>query len=208
VKLLWHATAWPVGVFWWVYFGLVRATSRVECDGLEPASAAIYVNWHHHQAYLVPHHGARARWMMVSPAPRLAPIAVFCRLVGLKLARGASGERGRDALVALRAALAAGESIAIAVDGPAGPAYEAKRGCAELARDARAPIVPIAFDATRAIRIPRWDRLVVPLPFGRIRVKHGAPIAPREDIEATLLEVKRGLDALLSRELRPTGTAP
>lgn len=197
MSALWHAIAWPAGIFWWLYFGFVRLTSRIESDDREPADAAIYVNWHHHQAYLVPHHGSRARWMMVSPAPRLAPIAVVCRLVGLKLARGASGQRGRDALVALRAALDRGESIAIAVDGPAGPAYKAKRGCAELAHDAQKPIVPIAFDATRTWSIPRWDRMVLPLPFGTIRVKHGAPVAPREDIDATLAEVERGLNALL-----------
>ena len=196
MRHVWYAIAWPAGLFWWAYFALVRATSRIETDGAEPRGAAIYVNWHHHQAYLVPHHGSHARWMMVSPAPRLAPIAVFCRLVGLKLARGASGHRGRDALVALKAALESGGSVAIAVDGPAGPAFKAKRGCAELARDARAPIVPIAFDATRALEIPRWDRMIVPLPFGRIRVRHGAPIEPRENVDAMLAEVESGLNAL------------
>jgi lysophospholipid acyltransferase (LPLAT)-like uncharacterized protein len=198
VRFAWHAIAWPVGVFWWVYFALVRATSRIELDDAEPAAAAIYVNWHHHQGFIVPFHGSRRRWMMVSPAPPLAPIAVFCRLVGLRIARGASGQRGgRDALDALARALAAGESVSIAVDGPAGPAFKAKRGCAELAHAARAPIVPIAYTATRALEVPRWDRMIVPLPFGRIRVRHGAPIAPLADVDATLAAVERGLNALL-----------
>src|SRR5205085_9271262 len=128
---IWRAIAWPVGLFWWIYFALVRATSRIEVGDPEPAGAAIYVNWHRHQGYIVPFHGSRRRWMMVSPAPPLAPIAVLCRLVGLRIARGASGQSGaRSALGALERALAAGDSVSIAVDGPAGPAFKAKRGCA------------------------------------------------------------------------------
>jgi lysophospholipid acyltransferase (LPLAT)-like uncharacterized protein len=197
VRLLWSALAWPIGLGWYVYLRLVRATSRVTSEGAEPPSTAVFVNFHRHQSWLIGHHGAHGRWMMVSPAPPLAPIARFCLLAGLRLARGTSGDRGRQALEELAAALGRGESVSLAVDGPAGPVFVAKRGCVDLAQRARVPIVPIAYRCARGFTLPgRWDRTLLPMPFDRITVVHGEAIAPEGDAADVLARVQRGLEEL------------
>src|SRR5512144_3274434 len=134
--------------------------------------------------------------MLVSPAPQLAPVARYCRLTGLRLVRGAFGERGKEAREELRQLLMRGQSVVLAVDGPRGPAFEAKRGCVDLAKSAGVPIVPVAYRCTRGHEFRwRWDRTLMPLPFGTIRIVHGAPIDASGGEEETLQRVHAELNA-------------
>jgi lysophospholipid acyltransferase (LPLAT)-like uncharacterized protein len=112
-----------------------------------PDGPVIFVNWHRYQAFLIPHHGAHRRWMLVSPAAPPAPVARFSLLCGLNLVRGASGDRGKQALEELAQVLSAGHSITLAVDGPAGPRFRAKRGCADLAIRTGFPVVPVRYQS-------------------------------------------------------------
>ncbi|MFN7131124.1 MAG: lysophospholipid acyltransferase family protein [Myxococcales bacterium] len=198
MTLLFHLLAWPVALVLRLYGLLVRASCRLVVEGGEPPGPAVYVNWHRHLPYLVAHHGAARRWMMVSGAAYMAPIAAWCRVEGLHLVRGASGEGGRRALAALEEALRRGESVVLAVDGPAGPAFVAKPGCVELARRAGVPLVPVAVTATRALAPKgRWDGMAIPLPFGTIRLAVGAPVdCTTGGVEALCGRVAAALDAL------------
>jgi lysophospholipid acyltransferase (LPLAT)-like uncharacterized protein len=45
-----------------------------------------------------------------------------------------------------------------------------------LAAGARAPLVPVGSAASPALRFPRWDRLLVPIPGARTAVVVGAPL--------------------------------
>ena len=149
----------------------------------------VFVNWHRDLPALIGHHGERRRCMLVSGSPRLEPVAVWCRAMGLVLVRGASGERGREALAALAARLAAGESVALAGDGPAGPPLVAKRGAFDLARAAGVPIVPVAARLACGVAIPgRWDRARVPAPFSHVEIVYGAQFWPAipADVDAAL----------------------
>src|SRR5712691_2445434 len=119
----WYALEWPLALFAASLAWLVRFTSRVKPPAAEPQGPAIFVNWHRYQSFLIAYHGQRKRWMLVSPVPQLEPIARFCKLMGLRLVRGASGERGKEALEELKAILASGDSVALAVDGPHGPPF-------------------------------------------------------------------------------------
>jgi lysophospholipid acyltransferase (LPLAT)-like uncharacterized protein len=186
-----------VGLGWWLYLSLVRITSRIEAAGPEPPSPAVFVNFHRHQSWLIGHHGAHRRWMMVSPAPPLIPVARFCRLAGLRIAYGTSRNRAQEALERLCQALADGDSVALAVDGPAGPKFQAKRGCVELAKRAGVPIVPIAYRCARGITMGwRWDDTLLPVPFDRITVVHGAAIDASGDEADVLRRVQSALTGL------------
>lgn len=194
--ILWRVLEWPIALSWALFAWFITATSRIEASG-EIDGPAIFVNWHRYQSFLIAHHGERRRWMLVSPAPPLTPIARFCRLMGLRLVRGASGERGRAALDELKEVLRCGESVALAVDGPHGPRFRAKRGCVDLAKAAGVPIVPIAYRCSRAHEFRwRWDHMLMPLPFGRIEVVCGVPMAPSGSDEEVLARVETGLNAL------------
>jgi len=93
--------------------------------------------------------------------------------------------------------------VELAVDGPAGPLYQARRGCAELALATGAPLVALAYDSPLAFTTPlRWDRQRLVLPFARVEV--AARLVPRhadDTVEALLARVQATLDAL-EREAR------
>ncbi|MBS4075245.1 DUF374 domain-containing protein [Ameyamaea chiangmaiensis] len=102
---------------------------------------------------------------------------------------GSSTRRGKDkggaqafrrAVQAVRAA----EVVVITPDGPSGPPHIAHPGATRIARAGNVPIVAIGASCT-ALRLPSWDRMLLPLPFGRGRIVCGAPLPPDVD-DATL----------------------
>ncbi|MGH8236857.1 MAG: hypothetical protein ACREXP_07510 [Steroidobacteraceae bacterium] len=49
-------------------------------------------------------------------------------------------------------------------------------GVGHIAVQSGAPIVPLRFTLSRALKLPTWDRERLPLPFSTITVRFGAPI--------------------------------
>jgi lysophospholipid acyltransferase (LPLAT)-like uncharacterized protein len=88
---------------------------------------------------------------------------------GMRAVRGSSGRGGRDALDAMIEALDdGGVSAGVIVDGPRGPALEAKAGALVLARATGLPVVAGTWWARPLLRVRSWDRTIIPLPFSRI----------------------------------------
>ncbi len=195
--LYWRTLEWPLALAMFAVAWLIKRTSRVAIEGDEPRGGAVFVNWHRFQTYLIPFHGQRHRWMLVSPVPQLTVVARFCRLCGLRLVRGASGERGKEAREELKTLLRRGESVALAVDGPHGPVFKPKPGCVDLARSTGVPIVPVAYRVDRAHEFKwRWDHTLMPLPFAHITIVYGAPVRPEGTDEEILANVERALNGL------------
>lgn len=89
-----------------------------------------------------------------------------------------------------------GESLVVSCDGPLGPYRVAKPGVLLVARQSGVPIQPWAVSFRPMIRLNgRWDRYLVPLPFGRMRVWEGTKlrIGPREPIRKRLPELQAEL---------------
>lgn len=119
------------------------------------------------------------------------------------------GKGGAAALRSMVKALHSGVSIGIAPDGPRGPRLRASEGIITVARLSGAPVVPIAYAASRRILFNSWDRFLLPLPFSRgvfvwgqpIRVPRGAAPAEterlRRAIEDGLNEVSDEADRLV-----------
>lgn len=95
----------------------------------------------------------------------------------------------RAALRRMAAALDDGFDVVVACDGPAGPARQMKPGAIWLARMAGYPLVPVGCAASPSIRVPRWDRLLVPLPGARTVAVIDQPfrIERSERVDARLL---------------------
>ena len=91
-------------------------------------------------------------------------------------AKGAQQKGGAAGLRSLLSVLAAGDQVVITPDGPRGPRHKAAPGVAQLAALAGVPIVPCAAQTTRRRVLPSWDRMVLPLPFGRGVILCGTPI--------------------------------
>jgi lysophospholipid acyltransferase (LPLAT)-like uncharacterized protein len=155
------------------------------------------VNWHKHAPFLCIHHGCYRRWLLMSSAPYLEPAARWCIWMGLTVVRSNPGERSRESLAHLIEPLKRGESVVLAADGPAGPPFQVKTGCIELARAAGVPIVPVAYRSRRGkSNLKRWDQMYTVGKFDRIEVFYGDPIlidSTEPDITA-LERVRRGLD--------------
>ncbi|MCW2264420.1 3-deoxy-D-manno-octulosonic-acid transferase [Gluconobacter cerinus] len=93
---------------------------------------------------------------------------------------GSTSRKGKDkgGAAALRVALRElkqGAFVAITPDGPRGPAEEVQPGILVLSRISRRPIIPLGM-ACNSIRLPSWDGLTFPLPFGRGSVVVGEPL--------------------------------
>ncbi len=105
------------------------------------------------------------------------------------------GQRGGAAGVrAMLAVLAEGAYVGITPDGPRGPRRRASPGVAQLAALSGEPVLPCAAQVSHRRLLGTWDRMVLPLPFGRGVVAVGAPIAvPREGWEAFLPRIEAAL---------------
>ena len=93
---------------------------------------------------------------------------------------GSSDSRGKNkgganALRQMRRSLRHGCHVAITPDGPQGPRRKVQQGVLALARLAGAPVVPVGA-VCRSINLKTWDRMALPLPFGRGVLACGDPL--------------------------------
>jgi lysophospholipid acyltransferase (LPLAT)-like uncharacterized protein len=87
------------------------------------------------------------------------------------------------------------------VDGPRGPRGEIKPGLILLAQRSGAALIPIVYSVSRKWVAKSWDRMVVPLPFGRVTARRLAPrFVPRELDEVAAEGLRRELEDELRNE--------
>lgn len=104
-----------------------------------------------------------------------------------------------------------GGSVGIAPDGARGPARQAKSFPIQWARASGAPITVVAFSTRRAITLPTWDRMMLPVPFSRgaLVVRWFGPEIPRKltEAETRALQTKltEALDAVTEEADRLAG---
>lgn len=111
------------------------------------------------------------------------------------VSRGSRGEAARLS-AELGRLRRAGWSVVISCDGPEGPSRVAKPGALIVAREAGVPVLPWAVACRPPVRLHgRWDRQLIPLPFGRMRVDEGELIrvGPREPIKPKLARLQSEL---------------
>jgi lysophospholipid acyltransferase (LPLAT)-like uncharacterized protein len=162
----------PLSIVLSLWSRVTLVTARLEVTGPGLDGQAIFVHWHGYLPLVMPLLGQRRAWLLTSAAPYMEAIARWAERCGLQLVRGASGENGRAALAKLEQAVAAGGSVELAVDGPAGPLHVAKPGCVTLALATGVPLVGVRYVGSMQFVTPgRWDRQVLVLPFSRVRVE-------------------------------------
>jgi hypothetical protein len=167
-----------------LYLAFALRTTRWSLEGHEhmaphAAGAPVVVAFWHERLPMMPMLWLKARQ---SPEGRSAHNQVHVlvsqhrdgRFIGdvvsrfdLNVVLGSSSRGGAKGLRLLLNLLAGGDHIAITPDGPRGPRRVAAAGVAQLAALSGAPVLPCAAQTTRRWVAPTWDRMVVPLPFGR-----------------------------------------
>ena len=187
---------------------IVGRTLRVRTaglDGLAPLAGEplIFAGWHG-RAVMMPWFNGRLRvargtrpiMVLASRSRDGEMLARFVGAFGLGVVRGSSSRGGASALRALVASVRAGCDIAVAPDGPRGPARQVQPGVVMLAAATGAPIVPMAFGARPGRRLGSWDGCIVPAPFARCAYVFGPAmrVERRADLEAARRTLAREID--------------
>lgn len=90
-----------------------------------------------------------------------------------------------------------GHVLVVSCDGPFGPYRVAKPGVVIVARESGLPIQPWGISSRPPLRLKnRWDRMIVALPFGRLRVFEGSvlDVGERDRLKPRLAELQAELD--------------
>jgi lysophospholipid acyltransferase (LPLAT)-like uncharacterized protein len=119
------------------------------------------------------------------------------RHLGISTARGSSSRGGAAGLRELLRQARSGLDIAFTPDGPRGPRGVVQPGVLVAAQATGWPIVPVGWAARPCRRLRSWDRMVVPLPFGRLSFAYGEALAVgrRDDLAAAAATLQARLDA-------------
>jgi lysophospholipid acyltransferase (LPLAT)-like uncharacterized protein len=179
------------------YAALVRDTALYRVEGkehLDRVDAAgrptVIASWHGMTMMMAGFISTRedaSRYVLIVPDdPRGAVLSIWARRLGaasFAISMEAESMVAARRLLALIRQLRERRKLYVNPDGPDGPTHEPKAGVIYIARKARAPIVPAAAFTATSLRIPRWDRYVVPLPFSRIVVFLGEAMEVSPDVD-------------------------
>jgi lysophospholipid acyltransferase (LPLAT)-like uncharacterized protein len=118
-----------------------------------------------------------------------------------KLSNPAKEKGGGEALRDMALWVKSGGAIAITPDGPHGPARIMGEGAPLLAKLTRAPVLLLGIACRPCLRLPSWDRSVLPLPFGKASFVWDGPFElDREaDAAAVAADWTARLDAVTDR---------
>ena len=160
----------------------------------------IYAFWHGRQFLLFHSH---RNTVIVIPASESRDGEIQARILkgfGFDVVRGSSKRKGDRALLGLVDRLRKGKSLALAVDGPRGPIYEAKQGVMYLAGKLNKPIVPVMTSAEHFWLLEKvWDKYLLPKPFTRGVIMYGEAIIVNGISEEELEMKRKELEAALNR---------
>jgi len=132
-------------------------------------------------------------------------IAALIGRFGVATVHGSTARNGQDrggaaGLRHLLERLAEGQQVAITPDGPRGPRRTASPGVAQLAALSGVAVLPCAAQTSRRLVLRSWDRMVLPLPFGRGVLVCLQPIGvARENAAAALPGIAAALTAAADR---------
>lgn len=145
-----------------------------------PTRPAVWLGWHEANLITIATH----RFVMGRPVVAFVPDSMkgaavhgWLDVLDVRPIPLSVGVSPGGALRAMRQALGSGADVLIAADGPDGPRHQAKPGAMLLAWKAQADVIPVACAAAPALRAPRWDRHLVPLPGADIVVVMGSPLS-------------------------------
>lgn len=203
----WAATAYVVSV---ARFTRWRIVGDAELTAFAAGGPCIVAFWHESLPSMAIFWAEAKRRGLKRPAVVLASRHRDGRLIGQAVAnmgigvvggsssRGPSSKGGAAALRALLQALAGGAHVGLTPDGPRGPRRVAAAGVAQLAALAGVPVLPCAAATARRRELRSWDKMRLPLPFGRGVLVCGPLIAvPRAGAQAALPAIEAALTAAL-----------
>jgi lysophospholipid acyltransferase (LPLAT)-like uncharacterized protein len=204
-RVLYMIGPYVIGPALRLYGKVVFNTSRITVHGAAPQGVVVLAIWHGRLAF-VPLLAVRPTAVLSSPSKDGRLGAVVAAAFGFESLAGSSSKQA--AMGARRAvqALRRGTCLFLTPDGPKGPQYVAKEGATAVAKLAKVSVVPCGASCTRGKVFASWDKLLLPLPFGRIHVVYGAALAggtAATVLAAALTAAQLQADTLCNRVGKP-----
>ena len=187
--------------YWYTLF--LGWTTRVywfktdEAKALEEGTNGfIYAIWHNQQLFLLYPYRKQKVAALISQSSDGEYIARCLPKFGMLAVRGSSTRGGAKALIKLLQATREGYRPLLTPDGPRGPIYTVQPGILFLARKTGFPILPVGCALSHKIKVGSWDRMRVPLPFGKVAFTYGKTIwvKSEEDFERAAKELQEQLN--------------
>lgn len=142
--------------------------------------------------------GRHRPYVMISESRDGERIARTVEHVGFRPIRGSSSRGGVRALLQTVRLLHGPVVCCHLVDGPRGPRGEVKPGLILMAQRSGAALMPVLYAMRWKFRAGSWDRMQVPMPFGRVVARFLAPRDVSRDLtpeaaESLRLEIEQEL---------------
>ena len=192
------------------YMRFVTRTSRWTCLGLEAwgpegnRDPVVMCTWHSHLSMALRTAGLTGRHVaaMVSDHADGQLVVDYLRDLGLEPIPVSTSRSKTQSLRASLAVLRRGDTVGLVTDGPMGPPRKSKQGAVLLASLSGVPIVPLGYAARPVLRLPTWDRFILPLPWGRAVLSAGPPLMIARGLDAAGTEAALArLDAAIDAEI-------
>lgn len=163
---------------------------RVNFPEIKPC---IFALWHAHQCAIYCNKDKERLYALISPSNDGEIIAAGSKAMGIDVIRGSKGRRGVGSSIELLEKLEQGNSIAITVDGPKGPARKVKDGVINIAKLSQVPIIPMCWYSPEKtfLKFKTWDEFRVPIFDCTAVAMYGEPIYIPADIDKEGIEKYR-----------------
>jgi hypothetical protein len=195
-----------------IWFATCRITEHgtYNRNMAEQAKSIVALFWHYSLVYVFYHLKNDRAAVLVSASEDGEYIARLARCLDFETVRGSSNRRGLLALKELLNYLDNSCHVGMVADGSQGPARVMQAGSILLASKSNAPVLPIAWSASRSFTFKSWDRTCIPKPFSRIDFFYGTPVfipegLDREGIERYRVKVDRALNELYEQAWKHHG---
>lgn len=179
---------WTTRVYWFK----TPEAQQIENEG----KGLIYAVWHNQQLFLLyPYKGQKIA-PLISQSSDGEYIARLLPKFGMLAVRGSTSRGGARALIHLLQAARSGYRPMLTPDGPRGPIYKVQPGILFLAKKTGLPIIPVGTALSHKFTVGSWDRMRVPLPFGKTALTYGKAVYVRseEDMPRAAEELEKELN--------------
>ncbi len=121
--------------------------------------------------------GHKDIYALISPHSDGKIIGNIVNKFGFGVINGSTNKNSVAALKTIVKKLHNGSNIVITPDGPRGPIYKINSNINKIAQKYNIKLIPVSCSASRYFLLKSWDKLIMPLPFGKITTFIGLPLA-------------------------------
>ncbi|ABV74462.1 hypothetical protein A1C_00645 [Rickettsia akari str. Hartford] len=140
--------------------------------------------------------GHRNIYALISPHLDGAILNNLVEKFGCRVIVGSTNRNPIGALRNIISKLSQGANIIVTPDGPKGPIYKVNSGITEIAYRYNKKLMPIVSSTSRCFRLKSWDKLIIPLPFGIIKIIVGSPLELTNDKIQNHISLEQQLTSL------------